>query len=57
LARRRFVLAPLAELRPGWRHPADGRRVDAMLADLGDAQPVRRLDCEKGWWRRDGDAR
>ncbi|MEZ4395319.1 MAG: 2-amino-4-hydroxy-6-hydroxymethyldihydropteridine diphosphokinase [Candidatus Krumholzibacteriia bacterium] len=57
LPRRRFVLAPLAELRPDWRHPADDRRVDRMLTDLGDAQPVRRLDCEEGWWRRDGDAR
>jgi 2-amino-4-hydroxy-6-hydroxymethyldihydropteridine diphosphokinase len=57
LAQRRFVLAPLAELRPQWRHPADGRRVDEMLAALGETQPVRRLDCKEGWWRRDGDAR
>jgi len=57
LARRRFVLAPLAELRPAWVHPADGRRVDEMLAALGEEQPLRRLDppaaAAEGWWRLD----
>ena len=58
LARRRFVLAPLCELRPAWVHPADGRRVDEMLAALGDEQALRRLDASgaaarEGWWRLD----
>lgn len=32
---RAFVLAPLAEVAPDWRHPTDGRRADAALAALG----------------------
>jgi 2-amino-4-hydroxy-6-hydroxymethyldihydropteridine diphosphokinase len=31
---RRFVLAPLAEVAPGWVHPALGRPVEALLAGL-----------------------
>ena len=34
---RGFVLAPLADIAPGWRHPVDGRSVARMLADLGPA--------------------
>jgi len=51
LNRRRFVLAPLAEIAPDWRHPADGRSVKQMLADLDDEQPVRRCAHGEGWWR------
>jgi 2-amino-4-hydroxy-6-hydroxymethyldihydropteridine diphosphokinase len=33
---RAFVLAPLAEVRPGWRHPGLGEPVEALLARLGE---------------------
>lgn len=32
---RGFVLAPLAEIAPGWRHPLTGSPVSRMLAELG----------------------
>jgi 2-amino-4-hydroxy-6-hydroxymethyldihydropteridine diphosphokinase len=31
---RGFVLLPLAELAPDWRHPASGRRIDALIEAL-----------------------
>lgn len=34
LAERRFVLAPLAEIAPGWRHPVTGMTAAEMLARL-----------------------
>lgn len=34
LADRRFVLEPLAEIAPGWRHPVSGQTVEALLAVL-----------------------
>ena len=34
MAERRFVLEPLAEVAPGWRHPATGVSVEALLAAL-----------------------
>ena len=36
LTRRRFVLAPLAEIAPELRHPLTGKTVEAMLAELPD---------------------
>lgn len=35
---RAFVLLPLAEVAPGWRHPESGEGVDAMIARLPPEQ-------------------
>ncbi len=43
LHRRRFVLEPLAEIAPGWRHPVLGMTAQQLLARLPDEQPVERL--------------
>lgn len=38
---RRFVLQPLAEVAPGWRHPVLGETVETLLARLpGPPAPV-----------------
>lgn len=50
MARRRFVLAPLAELRPHWRHPESRRSVRELLTGLGDEQDARIVETEAGWW-------
>ena len=50
LARRRFVLAPLAELRPDWRHPASGRSVRELLGALDESQAARIVETGDGWW-------
>ncbi len=38
--RRRFVLAPLAEIAPGWRDPLTGLSVRQLLFRLGKGAPV-----------------
>ena len=43
LHERAFVLLPLRDLAPGWRHPASGRTVEALIEALGRSDPVRRL--------------
>lgn len=40
LDRRRFVLLPLAELLPGWRHPRSGRTVEELIAAADQDQPI-----------------
>jgi 2-amino-4-hydroxy-6-hydroxymethyldihydropteridine diphosphokinase len=43
LRERAFVLLPLAEVAPDWRHPADGRTLSAMIAALPAGQSIRPL--------------
>jgi 2-amino-4-hydroxy-6-hydroxymethyldihydropteridine diphosphokinase len=43
MAQRSFVLAPLAEIAPDWRHPVSGLRVGELLAALPDRDIPKRL--------------
>ncbi len=43
LHQRAFVLAPLADLAPHWRHPVTGQNAAEMLADLGIGQQLEKL--------------
>jgi 2-amino-4-hydroxy-6-hydroxymethyldihydropteridine diphosphokinase len=42
MAQRRFVLEPLAEIAPDFRHPVTGKTANEMLTAL-EPQGVRRL--------------
>ena len=44
LAERAFVLQPLVQLAPEWRHPLSGLTAAEMLADLPAGQQVERLE-------------
>jgi 2-amino-4-hydroxy-6-hydroxymethyldihydropteridine diphosphokinase len=46
IAQRRFVLVPLAEIAPTFRHPASGMSVTEMLAQTPDRSAVRRFSEE-----------
>lgn len=48
MADRRFVLFPLRDVAPGWRHPVTGEQVDTLLARLPDEGAVRRLGWSSG---------
>jgi 2-amino-4-hydroxy-6-hydroxymethyldihydropteridine diphosphokinase len=43
LHQRRFVLTPLAEIAPDWRHPLSGLTAEQLLSRLATEQPVERL--------------
>jgi 2-amino-4-hydroxy-6-hydroxymethyldihydropteridine diphosphokinase len=45
LHQRRFVLAPLAEIAPNWRHPVLRLTVEKLLAQLAVEQRLERLPC------------
>jgi 2-amino-4-hydroxy-6-hydroxymethyldihydropteridine diphosphokinase len=40
---RRFVLAPLAEIAPAWRHPLLGLTAEQLLAGIASNQRIDRL--------------
>lgn len=44
LRERAFVLLPLGEVAPGWRHPATGEGLDALIAALPDGQVCEPLE-------------
>lgn len=44
LAERAFVLLPLAEIAPNWRHPESGRHIDDLITDLPPGQQIARLE-------------
>ena len=43
---RAFVLMPLADVAPDWRHPVDGRTIAELLAALPPGQRIRRLAAD-----------
>ncbi len=45
LDQRRFVLVPLAEIAPDWRHPLSGLTAEQLLSGLAEKQPIVRLPC------------
>jgi len=45
LHERAFVLLPLAELAPDWRHPVTGAAIAGLIAALPADQPTRPLDA------------
>ncbi len=44
LSRRAFVLLPLAEVAPDWRHPVSGRGLEALIAELPEDQRAEVLE-------------
>lgn len=49
LAERAFVLVPLAEVAPEWRHPVLGLAAGELLAGLGERERVERIGALLGW--------
>ncbi len=48
LAQRAFVLLPLADVAPEWRHPVSGMSVTDLLAAMPPGQDVRRMSDRHG---------
>jgi|SRR5580658_427779 2-amino-4-hydroxy-6-hydroxymethyldihydropteridine diphosphokinase len=48
LHERAFVLLPLRDIAPEWRHPRTGEAIAEMLARLGPEQQSRALDLDAG---------
>lgn len=48
LDRRRFVLLPLAEVAPGWRHPLSGRTVEELIAAADQDQRIEAISEPDG---------
>ena len=48
MAERAFVLLPLAEVAPNWRHPDSGLGLDAMIAALPAGQTAERMADAEG---------
>ena len=44
LVDRAFVLLPLRDIAPDWRHPVSGRKVAELLESLPEGQRIRRLE-------------
>ena len=44
MGERAFVLVPLAEIAPLWRHPENRRHIDDLIADLPEGQKIERLE-------------
>lgn len=48
MTERAFVLLPLSEIAPGWRHPRSGARLEDLVAALPPGQDCRPLDDAAG---------
>jgi 2-amino-4-hydroxy-6-hydroxymethyldihydropteridine diphosphokinase len=44
LTDRAFVLQPLRDIAPQWRHPVSGRSIAELLESLPEGQRIRRLE-------------
>lgn len=53
LAHRLFVLKPLAEVWPRWRHPVSGQPLEELIRQVSPGQNLRVVDDREGWWRVD----
>ena len=51
IARRAFVLVPLAEIAPEWRHPVTGESVAALARNLADSESIRVVAPAESVWR------
>ena len=49
LHQRAFVLVPLAEIAPDWRHPVLGKTAAELLAEAGPLERIERIGRLPGW--------